>query len=152
MYGPELNRKLDVDAEILVTQGANQGIALAMQTFIEPGDEVILIEPFFDIYKPAIEVCGGKVVSVPLRLTKAFVNRISANDWTLNIDELESKITSKTKGLMLNNPHNPTGKVFTMDELGEIAHVAKKHNLVIFSDDVVISQMHLVRRYPPLIV
>lgn len=108
-----------------------------MQAFIEPGDEVLSIEPYFDIYKPAVEVCGGKMVSVPLRLQRAFAGQISANDWLLDINELKSKITPRTKAILLNNPHNPTGKLFSMEELNEIASVAKSNNLLLFSDEVV---------------
>jgi kynurenine aminotransferase len=108
-----------------------------MQAFIEPGDEVILIEPFFDIYKPSIEVAGGKVVAVPLRLQKKFAGTISANDWTLDMSELEQKITPKTKAILINNPHNPTGKLFCKEELQKIAELAIKNNLLVLSDEVV---------------
>lgn len=136
-YGPLFERSLDADTQILVTQGANQGIAVTAQAFIEPDDEVILIEPFFDIYKPAVEVVGGVVKAVPLRNKRIFDGVISANEWTLDIAELESKITPATKAIMLNNPHNPTGKLFTRQELEQIAAVAIKHNLLVFSDEVV---------------
>jgi len=120
-----------------VTQGANQGIAVTMQAFIEPGEEVILIEPYFDIYRPCIDVCGGKVATVPLRLDRPLQGSISANEWRLNIKELQSKVTPKTKGILINNPHNPTGKLFTRQELEEVSEVAIKNNLLIFSDEVV---------------
>lgn len=137
-YGEGIfNRRLSAETEILVTQGANQGIAVTMQAFINPGDEVILIEPYFDIYRPSIEVCGGRVVTVPLRLSKAFEGTISANDWKLDTDELASKVTARTKAILLNNPHNPTGKLFSRSELEEISKVAKEHNLLVFSDEVV---------------
>lgn len=126
-----------MEREILVTQGANQGIALAMQAFVNPGDEVILIEPFFDIYKPSIQVCGGKVVSVPLRLSRPFDQDISANDWRLDLAELEKAITPKTKAILINNPHNPTGKLFDQSELDGIASLVIKRNLLCLSDDVV---------------
>jgi aspartate/methionine/tyrosine aminotransferase len=130
-------RSLDKEKEILVTQGANQGIAVAMQAFIEEGDEVVLIEPFFDIYKPSIEVAGGKVVAVPLRLNKPFEGVISANDWKLDFEELKSKITPRTKAILINNPHNPTGKLYALEEFQKIADIAIKNNLLVFSDDVV---------------
>ena len=130
-------RTLDAEREILVTQGANQGIAVTMEAFIEPGEEVILIEPYFDIYRPCIEVCGGKVVTVPLRMNKPLKDTISANEWKLNINELQSKVTPRTKGILINNPHNPTGKLFTRRELKDISEVAIKNNLLVFSDEVV---------------
>ena len=131
------NRSLDKEKEILVTQGANQGIAVTMQAFIAEGDEVILIEPFFDIYKPSIQVAGGKVVAVPLRLAKKFEGVISADDWKLDFEELKGKITPRTKAILVNNPHNPTGKLYSLDELKQIADIAIKNNLLVFSDDVV---------------
>lgn len=109
-----------------------------MQAFINPGDEVILVEPYFDIYRPSIEVCGGRVVTVPLRLNKPFEGTISANDWKLNMEELASKVTPRTKVILLNNPHNPTGKLFSRKELEEVGKVAKEHNLLVFSDEVVL--------------
>lgn len=137
-YGKDsFGRCLDAETEILVTQGANQGIAVTMQAFLNPGDEVILIEPYFDIYRPSIEVCGGRVVTVPLRLDKSFAGTISANDWKLDVAELAAKVTARTKAILLNNPHNPTGKLFSRAELEEIGRVAKEHNLLVLSDEVV---------------
>lgn len=108
-----------------------------MQAFIEPDDEVILIEPFFDIYKPCIEVCGGKVATVPLRLAKPFTGTITADEWKLDMKELQAKVTPRTKAILLNNPHNPTGKLFTIEELKKISEVAIKNNLLVLSDEVV---------------
>lgn len=136
-YHPIYNRNLNPDKEILVTQGANQGISACMQAFIEPDDEVILIEPFFDIYRPSVELPGGKIVPIPLRLKSAWKGVISSDEWYIDMNELEGKITEKTKGILLNTPHNPTGKLFTRTELTEISRIAIKHNLMIFSDEVV---------------
>lgn len=81
---------------------------------------------------------GGKPVYVPLRPpTDAAERVISSHEWTLDINELESKITPKTKMIVLNTPHNPVGKVFDETELRAIGQVAKKHNLIILSDEVV---------------
>lgn len=108
-----------------------------MQAYIEEGDEVILIEPYFDIFKPSIEVCGGKTVTVPLRLKSKFNSNISSNEWQLDFNELRSKIGPKTKALVLNTPHNPTGKVFNLQELEEISKIAREKNLLVVSDEVV---------------
>lgn len=81
---------------------------------------------------------GGKPVYVPLRPPADSAERvISSHEWTLDINELESKITPKTKMIVLNTPHNPVGKVFDENELRAIGQVAKKHNLIILSDEVV---------------
>lgn len=108
-----------------------------MQAFIEQDDEVIMIEPYFDIFKPSVEVCGGRTVPVKLNLSNGFDKRISANDWKLDMSELKAKISSKTKAIILNTPHNPTGKVFSEAELKDIAQVAQDHNLLVISDEVV---------------
>jgi kynurenine aminotransferase len=108
-----------------------------MQAFIEQDDEVIMIEPYFDIFKPSVEVTGGKTVTVKLNLSQPFNKKISANHWKLDMGELRSKISPRTKAIILNTPHNPTGKVFNESELKEIAEVAKEHNLLVISDEVV---------------
>lgn len=108
-----------------------------MQAFIEQDDEVIMIEPYFDIFKPSVEVTGGKTVTVKLNLSQPFNKKISANDWRLDMGELRSKISPRTKAIILNTPHNPTGKVFNETELKEIADIAKEHNLLVISDEVV---------------
>lgn len=108
-----------------------------MQAFIEKDDEVILIEPYFDIFKPSVEVCGGKTVSVTLKLERKFDSKISANNWKLDISELRAKISPKTKAIIINTPHNPTGKVFDGAEQSAIAQVAIENNLLVISDEVV---------------
>jgi kynurenine aminotransferase len=81
---------------------------------------------------------GGKAVFVPLRPPTDAANRvISSSEWKLDMNELESKVTPKTKMIVLNTPHNPVGKVFDENELREIGKIAKKHDLLILSDEVV---------------
>ncbi|OZJ04590.1 hypothetical protein BZG36_02762 [Bifiguratus adelaidae] len=136
-YGPLFNRDLDVETEIMVSAGANEGMFSVFAAFLDEGSEVILMEPFFDQYISNITMNGGKPVFVPLRApAKAATSNISAHEWRLDVDELESKITPKTKIIVLNTPHNPIGKVFDEDELKAIGEVAKKHNLLILSDEV----------------
>ena len=110
-----------------------------MQSILRPGEEVILIEPFFDIYKMQLEMCRAKVVSVPLRPPSqkpTDADNLTADSWTLDMQELESKITPKTKLLLLNTPHNPTGKVFSLVELQKIAEVCIRRNILVLSDEV----------------
>lgn len=136
-YGPSLKRTLDPASHIMISQGANQGILAALMAHINPGDEVLLIEPYFDIYKTQIEVIGAKVISVPLHAPPGFERHdISANDFTLDWGQLEGAITPKTKALILNTPHNPTGKVFSQEELEKIAKISIKHNLLVIADEV----------------
>lgn len=80
---------------------------------------------------------GGVAKSVPLRLSKQFDQKISANDWILNPKDLECAIGERTKAIILNSPHNPTGKIFSEEELSFVAQVAVKHNLLVISDEVV---------------
>ena len=105
--------------------------------FLEPGDEVIVFEPFFDQYISNIEMPGGKVVYVPLHPPKDGATKTtSAGDWTLDMKELESKITDKTRMMVINTPHNPVGKVFSREELQAIGDLCVKHNIIILSDEV----------------
>lgn len=109
----------------------------AFMGFLEPGDEVIVFEPFFDQYISNIEMPGGKVVYVPLQPPKdGDVKTTSAGEWTLDMKVLEGKITDKTRMIVLNSPHNPVGKVFTEKELRAIADLCVKHNIIILSDEV----------------
>lgn len=136
-YSPYFNRTLDTATEIVVTSGANEGILSVFMGFIEPGDEVIVMEPYFDQYISNIEMAGGKVVYVTLRPPANGDTAICpASDWTLNLAELEAKITPKTKMIVINSPHNPIGKVFSRAELTGIADLCVKNNIIILSDEV----------------
>jgi kynurenine aminotransferase len=138
-YGSSYGQKsLDPTKNIMISQGANQGIMAAMQAHINPGEQVLLIEPFFDIYKSQIEMIGAEMVSVPLRIKEDIFRRenVSANDFKLDFQELEQAITPKTKILILNTPQNSTGKVFVRSELEHISRIAMKHNLLVISDEV----------------
>ncbi|KAK4245307.1 pyridoxal phosphate-dependent transferase [Corynascus novoguineensis] len=136
-YAPFWGRKLDPETEITITTGANEGMLSAFMAFIEPGDEVIVFEPFFDQYISNIEMPGGKIVYVPMHPPKeGNVKTLSAAEWTIDFDELERAITPRTKMLVLNTPHNPVGKVFSRDELQRIADLCLKHQIIILSDEV----------------
>ncbi|KAK4101998.1 PLP-dependent transferase [Parathielavia hyrcaniae] len=136
-YAPFWGRNLDPETEITITTGANEGMLSAFMAFIEPGDEVIIFEPFFDQYISNIEMPGGKIVYVPLHPPKeGAVKTLSAGEWTIDFDELERAITPKTKMLVINTPQNPVGKVFSRDELQRIADLCLKHKIIILSDEV----------------
>ena len=136
-YQRSFNDKLDPDKNVTITTGANEGMLSAFMGFIEEGDEVIVFEPFFDQYISNIEMPGGKVVYVPLHPPKdGATKKTSAGDWTLNVKELESAITDRTRMIVLNSPHNPVGKVFSKDELQAIGDLCVKHNIIILSDEV----------------
>ncbi|MEZ4865928.1 MAG: aminotransferase class I/II-fold pyridoxal phosphate-dependent enzyme [Caldilineaceae bacterium] len=132
-YGPLFGRELDPQREIVVTTGATEAIFATIQALVEPGDEVILIEPFYDSYAPSVIMAGGTPVYVPLR-PKAQVE--SAADWVLDPAELEAAITEHTRLLVINTPQNPVGKVFSRTELEQIAALAQQYNFLVLSDEV----------------
>ncbi|MFI8511223.1 pyridoxal phosphate-dependent aminotransferase [Streptomyces sp. NPDC085460] len=117
---------LDPDTEVLVTAGATEAIAATMLALLEPGDEVIAFEPFYDSYAACIAMAGARRVPLTLR----------APSFRPDLDELRSKITPRTRLLLLNTPHNPTGTVLTTEELSAIAALAVEHDLLVVTDEV----------------
>ncbi|WP_257347580.1 aminotransferase [Pseudalkalibacillus decolorationis] len=117
----------DAEEEILITVGASQAIDLALRAIVNPGDEVIIVEPSFVSYGPSVSLAGGVPVSINTR---------SENEFKLQPDELEKSITSKTKAIILCNPNNPTGTALTKVELEQIAQLIDKHDLVVLSDEI----------------
>lgn len=137
LYSKLINRPINPKTEVLVTIGAYESIYCAINAFVDKGDEVIVIEPFFDCYVPMVRQAEGTCKFVPLRLNKKDPSKsTSSSDWVLDMQELESVITPKTRMLVLNTPHNPIGKVFSRSELEGISDVCKRHNLLVLSDEV----------------
>ncbi|GAA1553959.1 pyridoxal phosphate-dependent aminotransferase [Kribbella sancticallisti] len=116
----------DPDTQVLVTTGATEAIAASLLAYVEPGDEVIALEPYYDSYAACIAMAGGHRVPVTLR----------APDFRLDLDELRAAVTPRTKVLLINSPHNPTGTVLSDEELRGIATVAVEHDLVVITDEV----------------
>ncbi|KAF7547771.1 hypothetical protein G7046_g8907 [Stylonectria norvegica] len=136
-YSPFWGRQLDPDTEVTVTTGANEGMLSAFMAFIEPGDEVIIFEPFFDQYISNIQMPGGKIIYVPLHPpVNGATQTSSAAGWSIDFSELEKAITPRTKMIVLNTPHNPVGKVFSKEELEKIGALCVKHQIIILSDEV----------------
>ncbi|KAL5508006.1 BNA3 [Sanghuangporus vaninii] len=135
-YDKILGRDLDVETEIQVTSGANEGQYSVFTAFLDSGDEVIMFEPYFDQYLPSIVFNGGKPVYVPLHPPPADMLNTTSNDWTIDFEELRRACTPRTKMIIVNTPHNPVGKVFTREELEKIADIAKEFNLLVMSDEV----------------
>lgn len=135
LYEKVTNIKFNPRTEILVTIGACQALYVAIQGLIDVGDEVIIIEPYFDSYDPVIKICGGIPKYIPLR-PKCGTESSSSADWCLDDQELENLFNAKTKMIILNNPSNPTGKVFSRKELEKIAQLCVKWNVVCVSDEV----------------
>ncbi|KAJ8595285.1 PLP-dependent transferase [Rhizopogon salebrosus TDB-379] len=134
-YQNSFNRELDVETEIIVTSGANQGQYSVFTAFLEHGDEVIMFEPFFDQYLPSVTFNGGTPVYVPLHPHTDGL-KPSSDDWKIDFDELRRAITPKAKIIIINTPHNPVGKVFTREELEKIAAIAEEFNLLVMADEV----------------
>ncbi|XP_037559314.1 kynurenine aminotransferase-like isoform X1 [Dermacentor silvarum] len=134
MYSRLIGRKIDPENEVLVTVGAIEALYTAFLGLVNPGEEVIIIEPFFPCYEHQILSAGGVPVFVSLRPNKKGL--ISSADWVLDPRELASKFNFQTKMILVNNPHNPLGKVFTQDELEMIAELCRKHNVICVMDEV----------------
>ncbi|MEV8565976.1 pyridoxal phosphate-dependent aminotransferase [Streptomyces sp. NPDC051322] len=118
----------DPDTEVLVTAGATEAIAAALLALVEPGDEVIALEPYYDSYAACIAMAGGTRVPVTLRPRDG--------GFHLDLDELRDAITDRTRLILLNTPHNPTGKVLTRDELATVAALAVERDLLVVTDEV----------------
>lgn len=116
----------DENREVTVTNGCTEAIFDVMQAMVNPGDEVIVFEPYYDSYVPSIEIAGGTVRFVTL----------TAPYWSFEPDLLANAFNSKTRAIIVNTPHNPTGKVFTADEMAFIADLCKQHDVLAITDEV----------------
>ena len=116
----------DPDTEVLVTAGATEAIAAAMLALVEPGEEVIALEPYYDSYAASIAMAGS--VRVPVLLRPPL--------YRLDVDALRAAITARTRLILLNTPHNPTGTVLTRTELQSVADLAIEHDLLVVTDEV----------------
>jgi len=119
-------QKLNPDTEVLVTAGATEGVFAAILGLTDPGDEAIVFEPVYDTYVPNLVMAGVTPRYVPLR----------GDSWTFDPDELAKAFNSRTRAIIINTPHNPTGKVFSRDELRTIAALCQKHDVVAITDEV----------------
>ena len=123
--------QVDPLAEVTVTSGCTEAIAACMLGLIDPGDEVVLLEPYYDSYRACVAMAGGVPRFVPLR-AQAEAGRA----FVLDRAELRAAFGPRTKAVLLNTPHNPTGKVLTWEELGWIAECAIEHDAIVISDEV----------------
>jgi N-succinyldiaminopimelate aminotransferase len=131
---------LDPDRQVVVTTGCTEAVAAALLGLVDPGDEVVVLEPYYDSYVAMIQMAGGVRRPVTLR----------SPDFRLDLDELRAAVTPRTRFVLLNTPHNPTGTVLTDAELQAVADLAIEHDLVVITDEV---YEHLVfddRRHRPI--
>lgn len=126
-YCRKYNIEYNPENEVLVTVGGSEGIDMAIRTLINPGDEVLLVEPSFVCYRPIAQTCGAEIISIE---TKA------ENNFKLTAEEIENAVTPKTKLLILPYPNNPTGAIMRRSELEAISKVIIKHNLFVLSDEI----------------
>ena len=124
-YGRHFGQQLDPD-HICVTSGATEALGAMILSVVEPGEEVIIFTPAYDSYAPMIRRAGGTPREVALR----------PPNWRIEPDRIRAAITSRTRAILFNNPHNPTGRLFGPDELQMIADVAIEHDLKVISDEV----------------
>ncbi len=125
-WAQRFDRQVDADREVTVTTGATEALFISMLAFVNPGDEVVFFEPFYDAYVPQVIMAGGipKVV------------RLTPPTWSFDPDELRAVVGPNTRLLLLNTPHNPTGKVFNRQELEQIAAVCQEHDVLVLADEV----------------
>lgn len=124
--GRRYGQAVDPEREVTVTSGATEGILCTMLGLIEPGDEVIVIEPFYDSYVPTIRWAGGVPVAVTL----------ASPDFLLDLEAIGAAITDRTRMIVVNTPHNPTGRVFTEEEMEGVARLCREHDLIALVDEV----------------
>ncbi|MBP3746126.1 MAG: aminotransferase class I/II-fold pyridoxal phosphate-dependent enzyme [Ruminococcus sp.] len=126
-----INKKHGVEydpaSEIIVTVGGSEAIDLALRGILDPGDEVLVVEPCFVCYAPLVELAGGKAVSVPTRIE---------NNFKLTVEDFRDKVTERTKLLILPFPNNPTGAVMTREDLMPIADFLRDTNIMVLSDEI----------------
>jgi len=124
-YNRHFGQQLDA-GNVCVTSGATEALGAAILATVEPGDEVVILTPAYDSYAPTIRRAGGTPVEVALR----------PPEWRIDREALERAVTSKTRAILFNNPHNPAGRLYGVDELEIVASIAREHDLIVISDEV----------------
>lgn len=130
----------DPQSEVLVTTGATEAIAAAMLALVEPGEEVVALEPFYDSYAASVAMAGGRLVPVTL----------APPAYALDVDALRGAVTDRTRLLLVNSPHNPTGAVLSADELAALATLAIERDLLVVTDEVYEHMTYDGRPHVPL--
>lgn len=121
------NLDYDPESELLITVGVSEGLDLATRAILDPGDEVIMPDPCYSAYNPCVILAGGTPIMVPTN---------EENNFELAAADVEARVTNKTKAILIGYPANPTGAVMSRDKLAQIAEVARRHRLVVISDEI----------------
>jgi len=121
------NLEYNPDSELLITVGVSEGLDLAARAIVNPGDEVILPDPCYVSYSPCVVLAGGTPIMVPTS---------QENDFEISPTDIEARVTSKTKAILIGNPANPTGAVMPRDKLLPIAEIAQRYKLLVISDEI----------------
>jgi aspartate/methionine/tyrosine aminotransferase len=122
---------VDPDRSVTVTCGATEAMASALLAVVDPGDEVVVMEPFYENYGPDAILCGAKPVWVPMERTRG-----GGLSFVLDLDRLRAAFSDRTRAIILNTPNNPSGHVFTRAELGVIAELCRRHDVIAFTDEI----------------
>lgn len=136
----------DPETEITVVPGATEGIFCAVMATVHPGDEVLVFDPCYDSYEPAIELAGGRAIHIPM----------TAGNFGIDWEQVESGITPRTRLVMINSPHNPSGSILAQEDLHRLEDLAERHDLLVISDEVYEHlvfdgrQHHSVLQFPAL--
>lgn len=125
-WGRRFHKHIDPRAEVTVTSGATEAIFDFLLAWLNPGDELITFEPFYDSYPAAVELAGASMKVI----------RLEPPTWLFDLAELERAVSPRTRVILLNTPHNPSGKVFSREELDGIARIALEHDLIVVTDEV----------------
>lgn len=135
-WNEQTGQTADPDTEITVTCGCTEAIAATMLGLVNPGDEVILFEPFYDSYRASVAMAGGVTKVVQLVPSNTAKDHAGRPRFTFDSGQLRAAFSPRTKLSLVNTPHNPTGKVFTRDELACIAELCVRHNIIAVTDEV----------------
>jgi methionine aminotransferase len=122
LYG----RKVNADSEVTITSGATEALFAAIAATVRAGEEVIVLDPCYDSYEPAIELCGARTIHVPLRLP----------DFSVDWQRVKDAVTPKTRMILINSPHNPSGAVLGADDLDALAEITRDTEILVLSDEV----------------
>lgn len=140
-YARDYGLDFDPDREVTVCCGSTEGMIAAMLATVNPGDEVVVFEPYYENYAPDSLLCGA---------TRRFVT-LHPPDWTFDPAQLRAAFTPRTKAIVVNSPHNPTGKVFETDELKLIAELCQEHDALCFTDEIYEHILYAGARHTPMI-